>query len=637
MAEKVVEIAVPLLLPGQKDCEACIDRLQTRLQAHKGIIHTHLHTDHEPVDLCIHYDPNLVSLAAVKRIAETAGAELRNGYQHEEIPFTGLNTADAGITLAHEVESMEGMLHASVSYAAGLTFVAYDKKVLTLEQVQRTMQRLGARLVTPAAPHAVPGTEAEHEHDHGGAPAFLPHWMQERWTVILIALGGLFLLLGWVGETFLGLPAGIALVLFLLSYAASGYDTAHHALPALLRGKFDTDTLMLAAAAGAAVLGEWAEGAFLLFLFGLGHAAEHYALGRARRAINALGELMPKTAQVRRGNQIVEEAVEQLVLDDVVVVRPGDRIPVDGTVVQGESAVDQSPITGESIPVQKKREDEVFAGTINQEAALDVRVTRLSKDTTLSRVMTMVAEAQAQQSPTQQFAERFTARFVPAVLVLVVLVAAVPPLVGWLTFSESFYRAMLLLVAASPCALAVGTPAAVLSGIARAARSGVLIKGGIHLENLGRLKVIAFDKTGTITEGRFKLTDIIPLNGVEPQELLRVAAAVEQQSNHPLAQAVVRAAQEKQLALPTAGGLENVPGRGVRSSVNGQPVWIGSLKLFEGPDGKPVDEITRQTVTRLESEGRTTMTVSQNGTIQGVLALADVPRPGVAETGFEKV
>lgn len=631
MAEKVVEIALPLLLPGQKDCEACIERLQARLKAHKGIIHTHLHTDHEPADLCIHYDPNLVSLAAVKRIAETAGAELRNGYQHEEIPFTGLNTADAGITLARELEGMEGMLHASVSYAAGLTFVAYDKKVLTLEEIQRTMQRFGARLVTPAAPATTSGTETEHEHDHDGAPAFLPHWMQERWTVILIALGGLFLLLGWVGEEFLGLPAGIALVLFLLSYTASGYDTAHHALPALLRGKFDTDTLMLAAAAGAAVLGEWAEGAFLLFLFGLGHTAEHYALDRARRAVNALGELMPKIAQVRRGNQIVEEAVEQLVLDDVVVVRPGDRIPVDGTVVQGESAVDQSSITGESIPVQKKREDEVFAGTINQEAALDVRVTHLAKDTTLSRVMNMVAEAQAQQSPTQQFTERFTARFVPAVLILVVLVAAVPPLVGWLPFSDSFYRAMLLLVAASPCALAVGTPAAVLSGIARAARSGVLIKGGIHLENLGRLKVIAFDKTGTITEGRFKLTDIVPLNGVEPQELLRLAAAVEQQSNHPLAQAVVRAAQEQQLALPTAGGLENVPGRGVRSSVDGQPVWIGSLKLFEEPDGKPVDDSTRQTVTRLESEGRSTMTVSQDGTILGILALADVPRPGVAE------
>ena len=629
MAEKVVELAVPLLLPEQDGCDQCIEQLLARLLAHKGILQAHLHKDHDPVELCIHYDPNLVSLAAVKRIAQTAGAELRNGYRHEEIPFVGLDSADAAVSLTQELEHMQGMLHASVSYASGLAFVAFDTKYLSLIQIQKSMQRYGARLVTRAA---FEGKEAEHEHehDHGGAPAFLPHWMQERWSLILVGVGGLLLLLGWIGQQFLGWPAGVTLILFLLSYVASGYDPAQHALPAVLRGKFDTDVLMLAAAIGAGILGQWAEGAFLLFLFGLGHAGEHYALDRARNAIHALGELMPKTARVRRGDQLVEEAVDQLTIGDLVVIPPGDRIPVDGLVTQGMSVVDQSPITGESLPVQKKPQDEVFAGTINQEASLDVRVTRLAKDTTLSRVMNMVAEAQAQQSPTQQFTDRFTARFVPAVLVLVVLVAVVPPLVGWMPFSESFYRAMLLLVAASPCALAIGTPAAVLSGIARAARSGVLIKGGVHLENLGRLSVIAFDKTGTLTEGRFQVTDVVPLNGTQPDEVLRVAAAVEQQSNHPLALAIVRAAQTQKLILPTAGGLENVPGQGVRSQVDGQPVWIGSLKLFEETGGKAIDETLRQTVTRLESEGRTTMTVSRNGTYLGVLALSDVPRPGVA-------
>ena len=629
MVEKVVEIAVPLLLPAQEDCGACLERLQERLQARKGILQAHFHQDHAPVDLCIHYNPNLVSLAAVQRIAKTTGAELRNGYQHEKIPYTGLDTADAAIKLTRELERLEGMLHASVSYAAGMAFVAYDQKILTLAAIHRAMRRFGARPITAAIPPAQ--AEEAHAHEHGSAPAFLPHWMQERWTLLLMGLGGLLLLLGWIGEQWLGWPAGIALVFFILSYAASGYDTAHHALPALLRGEFDTDTLMLAAAAGAAALGKWAEGAFLLFLFGLGHAGEHYALDRARRAIQSLGELMPKTARVRRSGQVIDAAVDRLEMGDVVVIRPGDRIPVDGVVVQGESAVDQSPITGEALPVHKKPEDEVFAGTINREAALDVRVTRLSKDTTLNRVMNMVSEAQAQQSPTQQFTERFTARFVPAVLVLVFLVAVIPPLVGWLPFSESFYRAMLLLVAASPCALAVGTPAAVLAGIARAARSGVLIKGGIHLENLGRLKIIAFDKTGTLTEGRFEITDILPFNGAQPQDMLRLAAAVEQHSNHPLAQAIVRAAREQQLNLPEVSGLENLPGKGVRSAVDGQPVWIGSLKLFEEIDGKPVDEALRQTIGRLESEGRSTMIVSQNGSFLGVIALADAPRPAAAQ------
>jgi len=632
MIEKTVEISLPLLLPENQDaCDHCEERLQTRLQAQRGILQTHLHLDHDPMELCIHYDPNLISLAAVKRIAEEAGSELRNRYHHEQIPFNGLDSADSATMIAKELEGMDGMLHASVSYAAGLAIVAYDTKVVSMDQIQRTMRRFGARLLTQ--PEVIEEKEAhdhDHEHDHGTAPSFLPHCLQERWTIFLIAAGGVFLLLGWAGEQFFGLPTSAALILFIISYAASGYDISHHAIPALLRGKFDTDVLMLAAALGAAFLGAWAEGAFLLFLFGLGHAGEHYALGRARNAINALGELMPKTARVRRGDQIMEEPVDQLIIGDMVVIRPGDRIPVDGVIALGVSAIDQSPITGESVPVQKSVGDEVFTGTINQEAALEVKVTQLAKDNTLSRVMKMVSEAQGQQSPTQQFTDRFTARFVPIVLVLVVLVAVIPPIVGWMPFSESFYRAMLLLVAASPCALAIGTPATVLAGIAQAARNGVLIKGGVHLENLGRLNAIAFDKTGTLTEGKFHVTDVIPFNGSQRDDVLRLAGAVEQQSSHPLALAIVKAAKERNLTLPLANGLENIPGRGVRSQVEGQPVWIGSLKLFEDKDGKVIDKTIQQTVTQLENIGRTTMTVSQNGTFLGVLGLSDIARPGVA-------
>ena len=630
MIEKIVEISLPLLLPeNQETCDHCIDRLQALLQSHKGILQTHLHLEHDPMDLCIHYNPNLISLAAIKRIAEEAGSELRNGYRHEHIPFSGLDSADSATMIANELENLDGMLHASVNYASELTIVAYDIKILSLEKIQRTMLRFGARPLTRAMVEEKVGAH-EQELDHGSAPTFLPHWLQARWALVLIAVGGFFLLMGWAGEQFLGLPASVTLILFLLSYSASAYDIANHAIPALIRGKFDTDVLMLAAALGAAFLGAWAEGAFLLFLFGLGHAGEQYALDRTRNAINALGELMPKTAHVRRGDQIIEESVDQLSIGDMVMIRPGDRIPVDGVISQGESAVDQSPITGESVPVHKIVGDEVFTGTINQEAALEVEISRLAKDNTLSRVMKMVAEAQGQQSPTQQFTDRFTARFVPVVLVLVVLVAVVPPLAGWMSFSESFYRAMLLLVAASPCALAIGTPAAVLAGIAQAARNGVLIKGGDHLENLGRLNAMAFDKTGTLTQGKFQVTDVVPFNGSQPDDVLRLAAAVEQHSNHPLALAIVQAARERNLALPVANGLENFPGRGVRSLVEGQLVWIGTLKLFEGRNGEKLDETVRQSVTSLENAGRTTMTVSRNGTFLGVLGLSDVPRLRVA-------
>jgi Zn2+/Cd2+-exporting ATPase len=492
-------------------------------------------------------------------------------------------------------------------------------------------RRIGAQ--PPASAHTQEATC--HEVDccePGAAPAFLPRWLHERWTPILIALSGLLLLAGWAAEALFGLPSTVADILYILACIAGGYNIATHAIPGLLKGRFDTDVLMLAAAAGAGMLGAWAEGAFLLFLFGLGHAGEHYALDRARNAVSALGALMPRTARVRQGDRLAEVHVADLHIGDVVVVRPGDRLPVDGVIASGSSAIDQSPITGESVPVQKQPGDEVFAGTINHDGALDVYVTRLAQDNTLSRVMKLVAEAQSQQSPTQQLTQRFTAWFVPAVLVACALLIVVPPLVGWLPLSQSLYRAMLLLVAASPCALALGTPAAVLAGIAQAARNGVLIKGGAHLENLGSLKVIAFDKTGTLTEGTCAVSDVVPLNGASPDDVLRLAAAVEQRSSHPLAQAVVGAARKKGLELPLVAGLDNLPGRGVRSIIDGQEVLIGGLKLFQEADGHALDDVVIQAVSRLETDGRSTMAISQDRRFLGVVGLIDQPRSGVRQT-----
>ncbi|MAT42415.1 MAG: cadmium-transporting ATPase [Anaerolineaceae bacterium] len=618
MTEKTVEITLSVLLSDWDDeCDPCIEELQDRLQVHKGIIETHLHVDHDPIDLCIHYDPNLISLSAVKRLAQKAGAELSNGYVHEEIPFDGLESADSAIVVGEALENLGGMLHARLNYAAGLALVAYDQQELSSDQIRDTMRNFGA------IPRSKPIVTTAGEQTRN-----LWFILQEHSDLVIVGMSGLFLLIGWLSEMFTEMPGGVVITFYLLSYLTGGFDLMRHAVPAVMRGKFDTDVLMLAAALGAAFLGAWAEGSFLLFLFGLGHAGEHFALERARNAVNALGELMPKTARVRREGSIVVSPVEELMVGEIVIVRPGDRIAVDGKIIRGESAVDQSPITGESMPVQKQPGDEVFAGTINQDAALEVEITRLAKDNTLSRVMEMVAEAQGQQSPTQQFTERFTTWFVPVVLVLVILVAALPPLFSWMPFSDSFYRAMLLLVAASPCALAIGTPAAVLAGIAQAARNGVLIKGGVHLENLGQLKAMAFDKTGTLTKGQFEVTDVLPENSMSADDLLGLAAAVELHSNHPLAMAVVRAARNKNLSIPKADGLENVPGKGVKSRVNGLPVWMGSFKLFEEEEIQITGPI-REKLMSLEEDGKTTMLISKGDHIVGVLGLADVPRPNV--------
>jgi len=631
MTEKTIELCAPLLVPDILDsCDDCLDMMVKNLGGRKGISRVHVKNDQDHPHICLHYDPNQISAATVQEFAEQAGVDFTARYRHEQIPFSGMSSADAATTLSSILDKLPGMLHANVNYAAGLIFVAYDSTLLEDNVIDETIRGMGYQPQPVIAESSVLALEEEQEP--GPSLAYLPSWIRKRHQLMLVALAGIFFLIGWLGGTFLGLPDTIALVFFILSYVAGGYDIAKHAIPGLLKGKFDTDVLMLAAAVGAAVIGHWAEGAFLLFLFSLGHAGEHYALDRARNAVNALGELMPKSARVLRNGQIIELSVEQVQVGDVTLVRPGDRLPVDGEVIRGESSIDQSPITGESVPVAKREGDDVFAGTINHEAVLEIRVTRLAKDNTLNRVMQMVADAQSQQSPTQRMTERFSTKFVPGILALVVAVILLPPLFGWATLEESFYRGMLLLVAASPCALAIGTPAAVLTGIAQAARNGILIKGGAHLENLGLVKVMAFDKTGTLTEGRFEVTDVVALNGANSKDILRTAGAVEQGSNHPLALAVVQAAQKEGLELPVAAGLENLSGMGVRSEVEGRSVLIGSLKLFQELNGHQLDGEIVEKVRRLEGQGKTTMIVDYNEQLLGILAMTDTPRPGVKKT-----
>lgn len=510
------------------------------------------------------------------------------------------------------------------------------------------MRSLGLRLgEAPAKPSAADHTDHDHsDHDHAGhrhddeghedhgdhaghshaPPPEGAGWIRRNPELSMSILSGLLLAAGWTGERFLHLPHLAAVGVYALAYVTGGLDLARHGLPSALRGKLDVDFLMLVAAVGAAVLGEWTEGALLLFLFSFGHALEHYAMDRARNAIQALGKLTPKVARVRRGGQESEMPVEALAVGDIVIVRSGDRIPVDGKITTGRSAVDQSPITGESVPVEKAVGDGVFAGAINGEGALEVEVTRLAQDSTMARVIQMVEEAQTQKSPTQTFTDRFEQIFVPAVLVTVVLAALVPPLLGWLPVKVAVLRALSTLVAAAPCALALATPAAVLAGIGQAARNGVLIKGGVHLENLGSLKAIALDKTGTITRGRPEVTQILTFGGMDEAEMLRTAASVESRSAHPLAQAVVRKALERQIGLVATGELQSLTGRGVQAQVDGALVRIGSPKLFEEA-GIAVPAEVAEANQRLGAAGNSTMLVGIGERVVGILGLADQPRP----------
>lgn len=463
-----------------------------------------------------------------------------------------------------------------------------------------------------------------------------------RAEIIFAALCGLCLLIGWLGPKLNLIPAQAGFVFLLTAYFFGGYYALREALGKIFKGQFQIDFLMLVAASGAAFLGEWAEGAFLLFLFAIGHALENYAMARARNAVAALADLTPDEALVRRGSKTETVLIEDLVIGDIVIVRSNERLPADGFVVKGTSAVNQAPITGESAPVDKmpvkdsaialenpevvSASGRVFAGSINGSGSLEIQVTKLAGETTLARVMTMVAEAQTRQSPTQSFTKKFEKIFVPCVIVLAVLTS-----LSFLVLDEdpatSFYRAMAVLVAASPCALAIATPSAILSGVARAARGGVLIKGGAPLEALGGLDAIAFDKTGTLTIGEPHLVDIVPYGDTSETELLEISRAVEALSDHPLAQAVVKDVKIRLGDNPReASDFANIVGQGVSAMVGGELVHIGKTALFDEGAGTPLPDDLRARVDDLSANGRTTMIVRAGARYLGAIGLMDTPR-----------
>ncbi|MDY7229868.1 heavy metal translocating P-type ATPase [Hyalangium rubrum] len=613
-------VELSLLLPEAPDArDACVSRLEALLLREKGITRTHLPEEAATRALCIHYDPGLVTLAQVERLAITAGATVSRQFGHILLALRAVDSEDAAPRIERALSSLAGVLAVEVNLAAQFARIEFNRNQTSRESLEAALRELGyASAPAPAAAGAP-------EEARGG-------WYARNTELAWSLMGGLLLAVAWAGQRWLELPRGVALPLYAASYALGGWDLVRHWVGAVRKGRlsFDIDLLMLLAAIGAAALGDWAEGAFLLFLFSLAHALEHYALGRARNAIRALSSLTPATARVLRGSTSSEVPVEAVAAGEVVLVRPAERIPVDGLVQSGRSTVNQAPITGESVPVEKVVGSEVFAGTVNGEGALEVKTTRAVGDRTLDRVVKLVEEAQTQKAPTQRFTDRFERIFVPAVLVADVALILVPPLIGAWNWSTSFYRGMALLVAASPCALALGTPAAVLAGIAQAARRGVLIKGGAHLENLGRLRALAFDKTGTLTEGRPEVTDLAAAEGVTEAGLLRVAAAVERLSQHPLATAVVRSAEARNMELPAAGELMSLTARGVRSSVEGRMVEIGNLRLWEEA-GVPVPAAIRGQVERLQALSRSVMVVRHGEVWLGSIGMADRLRPGAPE------
>jgi Cd2+/Zn2+-exporting ATPase len=417
-----------------------------------------------------------------------------------------------------------------------------------------------------------------------------------------------------------------AQLLYVGAVVTGGWFVAPKAWRALIRLRPDMNLLMMIAVAGALGIREFFEAATVAFLFALSLALESWSVGRARRAIGALMSLTPDTARiVQPDGSEVEENVQSVAIGTTVIVRPGEKIPLDGRIIKGETTVNQAPITGESIPVEKTSGSDVFAGTINQDGAIELVTTKPASDTTLARIIRMVGDAQSKRSPSEQWVEHFARYYTPAVMGLAVAMMVVPPLVIGGSWSGWFYQALVLLVIACPCALVISTPVSIVAALTASARHGVLVKGGPYMEAPARLKAIALDKTGTLTEGHPEVKSIVPLSGHNEAEVLSIASAVESRSEHPLARAIVRAAEARGIRASAAADFQAIKGKGATAKIDGNPVWLGSHRLLEERGQETADMHER--LERMERDGSSVVVVGENGHVCGLIAVADRIRP----------
>jgi Cd2+/Zn2+-exporting ATPase len=581
----------------------------------------------------LEYDPRLIPLAELDAEIRRAGMTCGQYRGQVVLGVEGMASPRSEQMIEAALARLPGVV-ASASYASKSLRVEFDRRQCALPEIVRRLDSLGLRLRQggPAKQggqgRAKGGTKAGAQ---GRAPAPSRKSIERVRELIIVnhklamaLIGGLLLIAAVITRAVDG-PIALRLICVIAGFIIAGWYTAIDTFHVLREFRFDVDVLMFAAAFGAAALGRFEEGALLLVLFALGGAGEELAIDRARKAIDALAKLAPDTATVRDpdGRERLVQ-VEALEVGQRVVVRPFDRVPADGVVESGESAIDQSPITGESVPVEKSAGARVFAGTINGEGLLLIGVSRLAGETTLAKIVRLVQEAQTTKSPTQVFTDKVEKWYVPAVLAGTAALIFIPPIALAAAWGSWFYRAMTFLTAASPCALAIGTPAAVLSGIARAAQIGVLVKGGVHLENLARVRAVAFDKTGTLTAGRPRVTRILALDpAFDEEQVLALAAAVDAHSAHPAATAIVDEARSRGIAPVEVEIVTTLAGRGASARLEGHDLYVGKLSAELIADAR---------VAALAGDGQMLAQVRRDDRAIGIIALADAPRANAAAT-----
>lgn len=588
------------------DCADCARKLEQAVARLEGVAAATV--NFAAGKLRVSYDevrvPKQVITDTVRRLGYGV-EETQAGARRLVFHLKGLDCADCAKKLELKLNRLPGIHRAEVHFSAGKLYV---EGRVAADQVQRAVAEAGYEAALPEQAPA------------GGESSF---WLQNKRSLLTVISGGLWLL--GVVSWYAGLTP-LAVAVLVGAMVSGGFYTVRAALYSLKSGlAMDMNVLMTVAVTGAVALGEWVEAATVVFLFSLGNTLEAYTMDKTRKSIRGLMDLSPREAVVWQGGTEQVVPVTLLKLGDVVVIKPGSRIPVDGIVVEGSSAVNQAPITGESVPVAKGAGDEVFAGTINENGRLLVEVTRPAGDTTLARIISLVEEAQAQKAPAERFVDVFAKYYTPAVILLALALAVVPPLFFGRAFQDWFYRALTLLVVACPCALVISTPVSIVAAIGNAARNGVLIKGGAHLEQAGRIKAVAFDKTGTLTRGQPVVTDVVPAPGYTPAEILRLAGSVEIGSEHPLAAAVLQEAAVRQVTLLPGKDYASLTGRGAKALLQGEWYFVGSPALFQQDLGLRLGD-WETTVMELETEGKTVMLVGTEQEVAGLIACGDRPR-----------
>jgi len=552
----------------------------------------------------------------VKKLGYDAREEEKKTQEVSDVSKTtdfciiGMDCADCATKLEKRISKVPGVENTQVNFGASKMTVTHTGPAV---EILSTIEKMGYSGKVDS------GKKIRNEP--------VSFWKSNKYAKPTVISFIMFILGFTAGK--LGAPELAVDGLFLTGIILGGFLPAKNGISVLINTwEFDMNLLMTIAVIGASAIGSLEEAAAVVFLFSFGNSLQGYTLDKTRNSIHALMEITPNEALVRREQTEITLPVEQVIIGDHIIVRPGERIAMDGRVFTGYSTVNEAPITGESIPVEKRPGNEIYAGTINERGSLEVEVTKLAKDNTISKIISMVEEAQGQRAPSQQFIDKFAKYYTPAVIVLAALVAAVPPLVLGQPFEKWFYEAMALLLVACPCALVISTPVSIVSAIGNAAKNGVLIKGGMYLEEAGGLSVVAFDKTGTLTEGKPQVTDIVPTDGLPDKEFLAIASAIESRSEHPLAEAIVKYSKEQgaEIAsvLASISAFEAIPGKGAKATVNGNMYQIGNSRLFSE---QAIDiERVEDEVSRLQNEGKTVMMLGDDKRILGLIAVADMLR-----------